>query len=254
MATNQVQAAIGTPEWFVEINQILDTLGAAQQVDSAVAAIAPTVEVETGPPQPSTNVKTDLPNTTQLNATTLTGKESPNTNDRCLRRCMPCVNPPTQAPPSKRKRPNPKKRSTNVKTPEVTNEPTVTLTQPNQVNLLQNEPYLCLSLGDQTTTQMVTTLIPISAPNGFLPLASGVSTLASANIDPLPFLSEVYDTIFAPCIPGTCEIEKKIRSAVMKKLLLDSSVNALSSAALHDIEDVIQFIINRFREISYLPN
>jgi len=101
---------------------------------------------------------------------------------------------------------------------------------------------------------MVTTLIPISAPNGFLPLTSGVSTLASANIDPLPFLSEVYDTIFAPCIPGTSEIEKKIRSAVMKKLLLDSSVNALSSAALHDIEDVIQFIINRFREISYLPN
>ncbi len=40
----------------------------------------------------------------------------------------------------------------------------------------------------------------------------------------------------------------------MKKVLLDSSHNALTSVMLNDIEDVIQFIFNRFREISYLPN
>ena len=244
MATNQIQAAIGKTEWFAELNQILDTLGVGQQVDPAITSIPATVEVATGLLQTSTNDRTELPNLPEVNTTTQTGKESPSTNERCLKRCTPCVNPPNQAPPSKRKRPNPKKKCPNPKAPEVTKYITLTVSQ----------PYPSLVLREPTTMPIATTLIPILTPNGPLTMASGFSTLPSTIIDPLPFLSEVFDTVFAPCIPGSSDFEKKIRSAVMKKVLLDSSHNALTSVMLNDIEDVIQFIFNRFREISYLPN
>ena len=112
MAHSTTQAAIGTPEWFAEINLILDTLGDAQEVDNAVATITPTEEEATGPIQININDKkepTELNTPKEANTPpTPTGNQSPSINESCLKRCTPSVNPPTEAPPAKRKRANPK--------------------------------------------------------------------------------------------------------------------------------------------------
>ncbi len=257
MAHSATQAAIGTPEWFAEINLILDTLGDAQEVDNAVATITPTEEQATGPIQININDKkepTELNTPTEVNTPpTPTGNQSPSINERCLKRCTPSVNLPTEAPRAKRKRTNPKKRCTNSKPIEVTNDQTLQVTQPNLLNLQPNAPLLSVSSNAQATMQMVTTVIPITTSNASLSLTSGSIPLSSYNLDALGFVSEVYDSIFAPSTPGTSDLEQKIRSIVMKKILLDNTRNALPSLNITNFEDIIQFIFNRFREISYMP-
>ena len=96
--------------------------------------------------------------------------------------------------------------------------------------------------------------MPFNTPNASVTLASGFSPLLSYNLDPLALVSEVYDSLFDSCTPGTCDLEQKIRSLVTKKVLLDNTRNALPTLNITNIEDIVQFIFNRFREMSYMPN
>ena len=101
---------------------------------------------------------------------------------------------------------------------------------------------------------MVTTVIPIWQPTNVFPSTLSISSTNSlSQLDPLAFVSDVFDSIFPIDSNSINDLEKRIRSVVLKKMLVDNSRIALTLSQPKDVEEIIQFILVRIRELPSLP-
>ncbi len=71
-------------------------------------------------------------------------------------------------------------------------------------------------------------------------------------IDALAYISEVYDSIFAPQVSGSTPLLKNIRTILLKKLLMDHATQELIFRPILNFEDVISFTLDILRQTALL--
>ena len=71
-------------------------------------------------------------------------------------------------------------------------------------------------------------------------------------IDALAYISEVYDSIFAPQVSGSTPLLKNIRIILFKKLLIDHATQELIFRPILNFEDVISFTLDILRQTALL--
>ena len=73
------------------------------------------------------------------------------------------------------------------------------------------------------------------------------------SIDPLDYISDLYDSLFASQVAGTTPLIKSIRSILIKKLLLDHAAQELPFQSLLTFDDLIAFTLNILHRTAILP-
>ena len=84
---------------------------------------------------------------------------------------------------------------------------------------------------------------PLQPTNAALPFS----------IDPLAYISDVYDSLFASQVAGTTPLIKSIRSILIKKLLLDHAAQELLFHSLLTFDDLIAFTLDILHRTAILP-
>ena len=72
-------------------------------------------------------------------------------------------------------------------------------------------------------------------------------------IDALDYISEVYDSIFAPQVSGSTPLLKNIRTMLFKKLLIDHATQELIFRPILNFEDIISFTLDILQQTALLP-
>ncbi len=72
-------------------------------------------------------------------------------------------------------------------------------------------------------------------------------------IDPLAYISDVYDSLFASQVSGSTPLLKNIRSILIKKLLLEHAAQELPFQSILTFEDLISFTIFILQRTAILP-
>ena len=92
-------------------------------------------------------------------------------------------------------------------------------------------------------------------PPAALPLPPPTITTIPAlpiTIDTLAYISEVYDSLFAPQVSGSTPLLKNIRTVLFKKLLLDHATQELIFRPILTFEDVISFTLDILHQMALL--
>ena len=84
---------------------------------------------------------------------------------------------------------------------------------------------------------------PAALPLPFLPFA----------IDPVAYISDVYDSLFASQVAGTTPLFKSIRSILIKKLLLEHAAQELLFHSILTFDDLIAFTLDILHRTAILP-
>ena len=72
-------------------------------------------------------------------------------------------------------------------------------------------------------------------------------------IDPLAYISDVYDSLFASQVAGSTPLLKNIRSILIKKLLLEHAAQELPFHSLLTFDDLIAFTIHILQRTAIIP-
>ena len=127
-------------------------------------------------------------------------------------------------------------------------------------------PRACSSASSQTatstTTQTSTPMLTIPQPLNYapqtfnfpsatlplplpLPLTNPTTSPAvPITIDPLAYISEVYDSLFSSQVAGSSPLIKSIRNLLIKKLLLDHAAQELLFHPILTFDDLISFTLD----------
>ena len=95
-------------------------------------------------------------------------------------------------------------------------------------------------------------------PSATLPLTlpllnTTTSPAVPITIDPLAYISDVYDSLFASQVAGTTPLIKNIRSILIKKLLLDQAAQELLFHSILTVDDLIAFTLNILHRTAIIP-
>jgi len=85
-----------------------------------------------------------------------------------------------------------------------------------------------------------------------LPLPLLTNGALPFTIDPLAYISDVYDCLFASQVAGTTPLIKNIRTILLKKLLMDHATQELIFRPILNFEDVISFTLDILRQTALL--
>ena len=104
------------------------------------------------------------------------------------------------------------------------------------------------------------TITTLAIPNSISSSSSSSCSTSSASlavcrpllIDPMSYISEVFDNIFAPQIIAQSPLLKQIRVILIKKLLFDHANNELLSRSLSCFEEVHDFTLEILRRSNLL--
>ena len=72
-------------------------------------------------------------------------------------------------------------------------------------------------------------------------------------IDPLAYISDVYDSLFASQVAGTTPLIKNIRSILIKKLLIDHAAQVFLLHPILTFDDLIAFTLDILHRTAILP-
>ena len=95
-------------------------------------------------------------------------------------------------------------------------------------------------------------------PINYLPQTSNVSPAALPlpilpfTIDPVAYISDVYDSLFASQVTGTTPLIKNIRSILFKKLLLEHAAQELIFHSIFTFEDLTTFTLEILRRTAII--
>ena len=84
-------------------------------------------------------------------------------------------------------------------------------------------------------------------------LAQPTNAALPFQIDPLAYISDVYDSLFASQVAGTTPLIKSIRSILIKKLLLDHAAQQLLFQPILTFDDLIAFTLDILHRTTLLP-
>ena len=90
-------------------------------------------------------------------------------------------------------------------------------------------------------------------PSATLPLPLSTNAAIPFTIDPLAYISDVYNSLFASQVAGTTPLIKNIRSILIKKLLLDHAAQELLFHSLLTFDDLITFTLDILHRTAILP-
>ncbi len=96
-------------------------------------------------------------------------------------------------------------------------------------------------------------------PLNYLPQTSNVSpaplplALLPFTIDPIAYISDVYDSLFGSQVPGSTPLIKNIRSILLKKILLEQAAQQLLFHPILTFDDLTSFTIEILRRTALLP-
>ena len=90
-------------------------------------------------------------------------------------------------------------------------------------------------------------------PSATVPLPLSTNVILPFTIDPLAYISDVYDSLFASQVAGTTPLIKNIRSILIKKLLLDQAAQELRFHSILTVDDLIAFTRNILHRTAIIP-
>ena len=92
--------------------------------------------------------------------------------------------------------------------------------------------------------------LPLPLP---LPLTNPTTSPAvPITIDPLAYISEVYDSLFSAQVAGSSPLIKSIRNLLIKKLLLDHAAQELLFHPILTFDDLISFTLDILQRTSLI--